>query len=330
MVTVLGCITALMLGILLIARSRQQSALAREGDRLRQLAGAAFEGLVIERNGVVIDANRRMGELMGFDPATLVGHAFTRIVPPEDGSSRASRAGDRVLRHCDGHLVPVELLFRPVEYDGAPATAIAVRGLSRQHGLPSQPLADFDALTGLASRTLLLDRLASALAAAGPEGAVAVVRLNLDRFGAVNDRLGKDAGDKLLVAVGERLSGLVRGTDTLARLGADEFAVVLPSPDGVPSIAVSLASRIVSRLGQPFGIDGHEVTIGVSAGIAVHPEDGDTAEGLLRCADVAMCCAKAGGRGAFRLFHPKMELQDCPAPGNRPEAVEPAVLQMHG
>jgi diguanylate cyclase (GGDEF)-like protein len=170
-------------------------------------------------------------------------------------------------------------------------------------------MAHHDALTDLANRVLLNQRLEHALGQRiHREQMVAVHHLDLDQFKAVNDTFGHPAGDKLLKIVAERLRGLVRETDTIARMGGDEFAIV-QAPITDPSEATSLAQRFITSMSEPFDIDGHQAVIGASVGIAVGPGDGLRPDKLLRNADLALYRAKGDGRGTFRFFEPAMDLQ---------------------
>jgi len=170
-------------------------------------------------------------------------------------------------------------------------------------------MAHHDALTDLANRVLLNERLEHALGSRiHREQMVAVHHLDLDQFKAVNDTFGHPAGDKLLKMVAERLRGLVRATDTIARMGGDEFAIV-QAPIKDPAEATVLAQDIIRLLGEPFEIDGHQAVIGVSIGIAVGPGDGLRPDRLLRNADLALYRAKGDGRGIFCFFQPAMDLQ---------------------
>ena len=137
---------------------------------------------------------------------------------------------------------------------------------------------------------------------------VAVHHLDLDQFKAVNDTFGHHAGDKLLKIVAERLCGLVRETDTIARMGGDEF-VIVQAPIADPADATSLAQRVIKLLSEPYDIDGHQAVIGASIGISVGPGDGTSPDKLLRNADLALYRAKGDGRGTFRFFEPVMDLQ---------------------
>jgi diguanylate cyclase (GGDEF)-like protein len=169
-------------------------------------------------------------------------------------------------------------------------------------------MAHHDSLTDLANRVLLNERLEHALGQIDQDEIVAVHHLDLDQFKAVNDTFGHPAGDKLLKIVAERLRDLVRETDTIARMGGDEF-VIVQAPIAEPADATSLAQRIIRLMSEPFDIDGHQVVIGASIGIAVGPGDGLSPDKLLRNADLALYRAKGDGRGTFRFFEPAMDLQ---------------------
>ena len=136
--------------------------------------------------------------------------------------------------------------------------------------------------------------------------------LDLDHFKNVNDTLGHPAGDKLLKAVTERLRKLVRETDTIARMGGDEFAI-LQAAIPQPADASVLARRVIEVVSEPYEIDGHQVIIGTSVGIAVGPTDGATPDQLIRNADLALYRAKGDGRGAFCFFEPGMDAQHAGA-----------------
>jgi diguanylate cyclase (GGDEF)-like protein len=170
-------------------------------------------------------------------------------------------------------------------------------------------MAHHDALTDLANRVLLNERLEHALGCRiHREQMVAVHHLDLDQFKAVNDTFGHPAGDKLLKIVADRLRGLARETDTVARTGGDEF-VIVQAPIADPAEATSLAQRIIASMSEPFEIDGHQAVIGASIGIAVGPGDGLRPDRLLRNADLALYRAKGDGRGTFSFFEPAMDLQ---------------------
>ena len=164
-----------------------------------------------------------------------------------------------------------------------------------------------DALTGLGNRLHFRHGLNAALrsTAEGPPS-VALILIDLDRFKTVNDTLGHPVGDELLCKVAGRLRTAIRQTDMLARLGGDEFAAWIPSSIGSEALA-RLAARIIDLLSRPFLIDGMQVNIGASVGIAIAPQDGETYEALVKTADLALYSSKALGRGTFSFFDAEME-----------------------
>lgn len=169
-----------------------------------------------------------------------------------------------------------------------------------------QELATTDPLTGLPNRALFADRLDHDLAVARREGhALALLFIDLDRFKAVNDSLGHGCGDELLVEVASRLSVAVRGSDTVARVGGDEFAVLLSSPTS-PEEAAVVAERILHSLGASFMTAGVAVHPACSIGVACWPEDCGSKEELLQHADAAMYRAKSAGGNRFEMFQPAM------------------------
>ncbi len=165
-----------------------------------------------------------------------------------------------------------------------------------------------DALTDLPNRVLLNERLEQALARVRRGDLVAVHLLDLDHFKTVNDTLGHPTGDKLLKMVTQRLRALVRETDTIARMGGDEFAV-LQVAISQPADATVLALRMIETLSAPYNLDGTQVVIGTSVGIAIGPADGQSPEELIRNSDLALYRAKDDGRGTYRFFGPEMDAQ---------------------
>ena len=167
--------------------------------------------------------------------------------------------------------------------------------------------ATHDALTGLPNRTLLFSRIKDALLpSATSERSVAVLFCDLDRFKAVNDSMGHPAGDRLLAEVGNRLMATVRGSDTVARLGGDEFVILAPALAD-PDDAVRLAERIREAISEPYSIDGKEVFVGASIGIAYADFDNFTPDTLLRQSDVAMFHAKEDAASGIFIYDSSLE-----------------------
>jgi diguanylate cyclase (GGDEF)-like protein len=167
-------------------------------------------------------------------------------------------------------------------------------------------MARHDVLTGLPNRLLFGEYMPRALARARRSGGLAVLCLDLDRFKAVNDALGHAAGDALLRAVAQRLRECTRESDLIVRLGGDEFAIVQEAA-AQPTEATALARRLVEALAVPFHLNGQQVVIGTSVGIALSEDGLASSEALLKCADLALYRAKAEGRDTFRFFEVEMD-----------------------
>ena len=164
-----------------------------------------------------------------------------------------------------------------------------------------------DSLTGLPNRVLLNERLEHALNFGKPDSIVATYILDLDQFKHVNDTLGHPTGDKLLTMVADRLQQIIRSMDTVARMGGDEFALVLANAEHESDVD-AVARRIIRVVSEPYEINGRQVVIGTSVGIAIgRPSQGLLPDQLIRNADVALYKAKHEGRGTFSLFKPQMD-----------------------
>jgi diguanylate cyclase (GGDEF)-like protein len=168
-------------------------------------------------------------------------------------------------------------------------------------------LAHHDPLTSLPNRTKFREDLEQTLRLLNRDGGLAVLCLDLDHFKEINDSLGHPIGDDLLKEVACRLRTSVRVGDSVARLGGDEFAIVRAGPDLKVSESSSLAARLVEIVGAPYFVQGHQLNIGVSIGIAFAPDDGKDPDQLLKNADMALYRAKEDGRGTYRFFEPGMD-----------------------
>ncbi len=215
------------------------------------------------------------------------------VLSDTEDDALAVRAVQQGAQDCivKGNANP-ELLSRAIRY--------AIERQRAEEFIHHQ--ARHDGLTGLPNRTLLHERLRPALAQARRENRVlAVMFLDLDHFKTVNDTLGHVVGDMLLQGVGERLMGCVRAGDTVARFGGDEFTLLL-AEIARPEDAASVAERILSALRPPFLCHGHELFVTASIGVSLYPNDGDTAEALLKNSDAAMYRAKKKGRNGYEFF----------------------------
>lgn len=214
----------------------------------------------------------------------------------------------------DGREFPVEVVANYVQFGGEERNCAFVRDISAHKASEAriQQLAHFDALTGLPNRVLLNDRISHALGMAQRSTTpVAVLLLDLDHFKNVNDNLGHGIGDLLLIELARRLTLAIRDEDTVARLGGDEFLLLLPGAG--TSAAAHVAEKLLEILSQPCVLEGHDLVVTPSIGIAMYPDDGDDFETLSKCADVAMYRTKQEGRNGFRFFTPEMQARSARA-----------------
>jgi diguanylate cyclase (GGDEF)-like protein/PAS domain S-box-containing protein len=280
-------------------------------------------------DGVIRDANPAFERLIGRPVRELRGLRAADLSPPEDGPvtrapMRAQRDGQRSVVQVEkrfvratGEVLWTNLTLCRVDALGDGATTVGmIHDISERKALEARlsHQAYHDPLTGLANRVRLRERVEAALAradAADVPARVAVLYVDLDNFKKVNDSLGHAAGDRLLGQVADRLLSATRGCDTVARLGGDEFAVLLERVLGDDEARV-VAERVGHALRAPFRLDGTEVVVGASVGIARlgAPADGataaDAADALLRDADLAMYAAKRAGKGRHALHEPAM------------------------
>ncbi|KQP17425.1 diguanylate cyclase [Methylobacterium sp. Leaf100] len=318
-----GSISLLVLVAGLTALLLQQHLSRRNLDeisRMRLLSNLAYEVLLIHRDGKVLEVNSAGTRLFGMPVEDIIGKPVLDLFSRSDAPALIRRATRRLedlhpeefeARTGAGVLVPVELSCRLIEFGGRPATAVALRDLTalRRDEARIRHHALHDALTDLPNRYLMEQRVDHAIATAAQVGSgLAVLYLDLDRFKPINDLYGHAAGDELLVQVSRRLLGELRPTDTLARIGGDEFIVVLPQA-ATPAHVAEVATQLLAELARPFRIDSHTVEIGVSVGIALYPDDGTTVESLLRAADTALYRVKDEGRGGLRFFEASMDAQ---------------------
>jgi diguanylate cyclase (GGDEF)-like protein/PAS domain S-box-containing protein len=211
----------------------------------------------------------------------------------------------------NGNVFPAEVCLTALMLSGKPRLLATVRDISDRKLAEERVrfLAYYDALTGLPNRTLLKDRMTKALADARRKKCkTALLFLDLDRFKDINDSLGHAVGDLLLQEVAERLKTWGREQDTVARIGGDEFLVMLTDVKDVPDAAVA-AERLMDAMTAGFVVQSHSLNVGCSVGISIFPEHGSDCETLIKNADAAMYRAKESGRNNFRFFTEDMNAQ---------------------
>jgi len=246
----------------------------------------------------------------------ILGHLFDNGMHASNATSRAEyiRWRQAVIDRGQYDKTVVEfsnriimLQHHPMKDGGFVSTHEDITE-QRQQEARIQHLARHDVLTELPNRAQFLDEMAASEAAIERGEKAAVLCIDLDHFKSVNDTLGHTLGDKLLKQASARLWGTTRETDLLARLGGDEFSLLL-RPIDKPGDAAAIAERIVRTMSTPFMIDGHQIVIGASVGIAIAPEDGSTTDILMKNADLALYRAKSEGRSTYHFFEKDMDAQ---------------------
>lgn len=275
------------------------------------------DGVVIcDVRGRIVFANKSAEEMTGYGRGELSGSPIELLVPAQlrprhrghRGDYYAGRSDHRPMgradqdfrvRRKDGSELFADIALGMIKTDEGNQTIAVIRDITERRRLESalEHQALHDSLTGLPNRTLFYDRLNQSLLSAKRERKeVALAMLDLDGFKDVNDAFGHATGDELLKQWASRLSSGLRATDTAARIGGDEFAWILPRVAGSQAVE-RMARRRLRVLLEPFAIEKRSVEIGVSAGIALYPDDGHDADTLMRHADSAMYAAKRHGGG---------------------------------
>ncbi|HET8710039.1 MAG TPA: EAL domain-containing protein [Spongiibacteraceae bacterium] len=301
----------------------ENARLRESEEKFRLISESSKVGIFqLDRHGHLIYANEEMSAISGLAGEILLEQGWLHVVHPDD-KRRISEQFQLLIQKNAPHINLDCCLMLPegslkwVTGDIAPmfdaseqqigflGTLSDISELKEAYDQLEQ-MAFYDTLTGLANRRLFRNRLEHMLSNIPRTGAgVALILIDLDHFKHVNDSMGHDSGDALLTVVSERLKHCVRFTDTVARLGGDEFAVILPNvPDTLTVSAI--AEKIMMAVSKPVLLGDQEITISASMGISMAPEDSNTAEVLIKNADLALYKAKDEGRNSFKFFTTEM------------------------
>jgi diguanylate cyclase (GGDEF)-like protein/PAS domain S-box-containing protein len=295
-----------------------EHAARRNEARFRSLVQHSSDVIIVTRaDGTVGFVSPSASRVLGYDPGEMLRRTVSELLHPDDRERAATFF--RNAAQAPGVTGPVEWRFRQSDGSWLHAEILAtnllhdttVRGIvlntrdvSERRRLEEQLIhqAFHDPLTGLANRALFRDRVSHALALAQRRGSpVTVLFLDLDDFKTVNDSLGHAEGDRLLIAAAERFLACARTADTVARLGGDEFAILIEGADGRDG----LPERLAAAMSHPFSLSGNQVRVTASIGVASASVD-DSADDLLRNADVAMYAAKRHGKGRAETYESRM------------------------
>jgi diguanylate cyclase (GGDEF)-like protein/PAS domain S-box-containing protein len=292
---------------------------ARQNEaRFRSLVQHSSDVIIVTRaDGTVRFVSPSATRVFGYDPSEMLRHTISELLHPDDRERAATffRTASQSpgvtgpvewrFRQPDGSWLHAEILATNLLHDqSVKGVVLNTRDVSERRRLEEQLThqAFHDPLTGLANRALFRDRVSHALALAQRRGTpVTVLYLDLDDFKNVNDSLGHAEGDRLLIAAAERFLACARSADTVARLGGDEFAILIEGADG----REGLPERLGAAMSHPFRLSGNQVRVTVSIGIASASAE-DTADDLLRNADMAMYAAKRHGKGRSETYESRM------------------------
>ena len=283
-------------------RKEAEEALRSSEERLRNLADSAFEGILITDKGEILEANRALTDMLGYELEEMVGRSALEFVVPECRdlvrqkiATGAEEPYEIVGVRKDGSVLDLEVRGRAFTYRGRNVRVTAVRDITERKALEKhlRQQALHDTLTGLPNRKLFVERLRHALERTRRRSGqkVAVLFLDLDNFKVVNDSLGHEAGDLLLTVVAQRLRRSLRPEDTLARFGGDEFVILVEDVEN-PGDAVRVARRITEEFQRQFVLEGRSLYASTSVGIALGDARTKTSEDILRDADTAMYRAR--------------------------------------
>ncbi len=283
------------------------------------------EAIVItDTQGVIEHVNEAFTLMTGYLPEDVIGHSYQMFRSDEHDLtfyrkiwqtifSKESWEGEVWTTKKDGTQYPALVIIVPILDKNGQITNFA--GIQhdmseiKENEMALHRQAYYDPLTELANRTLGYDRLEHAIVNAKSHNTkVAVLFLDLDKFKQVNDIMGHDAGDMLLCEVGKRLCSVCKETDTISRLGGDEFLIILEEINFYEE-AIHVVENIIQALSKPFVINDHVIHSSTSVGITFYPDDGLTVRRLLKNSDIAMYRAKAKGRGVYEVFTEELGLQ---------------------
>jgi len=307
---------------LLSFESRPQTEESFEGirQRLLMVVEGVSVGLIIidAESSRIVDINNQALQLFGCSRDQIYQRDCHEYLGLEPGVISIEQAAGllhgkkRMLRTADGIQRQVLFSVKRSHFKNQDYFLVSLTDTSLQHSaeLEVSQLVNFDPTTNLPNRTLLLEHMHQALSwAKRMQGSTALLLLDLDHFKDFNDSLGHASGDRLLALLGERLKRCVRQADTVARVGGDEFAILLTDIPSVPQVT-AIADKILARIAEPCSIEGREYHLTASLGISSYPFTANEPEEMICQADTAMYRAKHAGRNQVQIFSPEMNAEN--------------------
>jgi diguanylate cyclase (GGDEF)-like protein/PAS domain S-box-containing protein len=298
-------------------------ALLESEQKFRGLYESVRDGIImVDMKGHILECNQSFLDMLGYKQDEIMKLTYQEVTPIRYHKYEESIVNKQVLAQGFSEEYEKEFIKKDGKQRSVTVTRWVVRSERgdpigmwsivrditerRRHEAELEHMATHDILTGLPNRMLFKDRLEQALKYAHRKGLqLAVMLLDLDQFKEINDSLGHSVGDKLLQHVGERLSSVLRKGDTVARMGGDEFMLLLPEITQV-SDSSTIAQKILTAIRTPLKIEQHQLHITTSIGIAIYPLDGLDADTLMKNADIAMYWAKDKGRNDYQRYDQSM------------------------
>lgn len=286
-------------------------------DRFRTLVQNSFDIITIHDSaGVTIYESPAASRILGYPSGSLIGKTPFHTVHPRD-TERAREVFENLIsggnpppielryRHADGSWIWLETLGNNLlDHPEVAGVVLTSRDVTeRKHAEErAQYLANYDVLTGLPNRTLMYDRVSQAVGhAKRSRERLSLIHIDVDRFKLINESLGHDVGDEILKATADRIKRCTRETDTVARVGGDEFTILIREADQL-GLVTACASKLLSEMAQPFSETSQDVFVSASIGISMYPDDARSPDELTKHADAAMHSAKTLGRNNYQFF----------------------------
>lgn len=300
------------------------TALEHSEKRVRAILENALVGIAHVKDGKILAVNRKFEEIFGYARDEINGMPKHILYPSADDHKAINEAAAMLLAHDETYQGEWKMKHKNGTIFWCAVSAKAISEQTREEGViwlfeditqrkrseeELLRLSNFDSLTGLPNRSLFMDRLEQGIGRTSRKNSLlGLLYIDLDRFKIINDSMGHTVGDELLKLAGNRFFECVRNSDTVCRLGGDEFTVILPEMQDI-SDAGKVAEKILMVMKEPFDLDGEQISISPSIGVSIYPDDAEDIESLLKNADSAMYFAKSKGRNNYQYYTQEMNAE---------------------